>query len=197
MTTLPAPQLPNNPLPPTPDSELAGRLRTAAVALVASMLAIGSIAIGSQFVSASSPSLSTETPEDLEAEFAAWDDYDKCLSEQLGEQLGVDESVEHPSASSVTVDILSGDDSGDDFDLSIYDFGEDDGSITIVKDGDNISVTSQGDVTEIDDSSVDDLDPKFEAAHDACADRLPDGMDLGEIAPEPGESDIFNESPGE
>lgn len=266
MNTLPPPRQPNSPLPSPSVTGSSGRLRAGAIAFVASTLAIGGLVIGSQFVSANSPSLAetvdqpddndpaedsnvdenaddpaTPTidiehcffgsgamdagpfdlgdtalgdidpediddllgeildgdgaectsmiPEDLQAEFAAWDDFDKCLDDQLG----LDEGFGLGRVGSVTVDVPS----EDGFDFSIFDFGENDGSITIVKDGDNISVTTDGDVTELDEFSFGDLDQDFEAAHDACADLLPEGLDLLESTPAHGDFEIFAETPGD
>ena len=125
-------------------------------------------------------------PADLEEEFAAWAAFDECL----GEQLGIDGGFALPAIGSVTVDIPS----EDGFDFAIYDFGEGDGSITIVKNGDGVSVSTDGDVSEFDDFSLGEMDEEFEAAHEACAEFLPDGADLREPMPVPGGFEILAES---
>jgi hypothetical protein len=57
---------------------------------------------------------------------------------------------------------------------TIYDFGEGDGSITITKSGDDISVARSGDVTEFDLSALDKLWEEHAAQFDQCFELLPD-----------------------
>jgi len=128
-------------------------------------------------------------PENFGDEFAEWAAFGECVAEQLG----FDEGFGHVGTGSVTIDLPS----EDGFDFSIYDFGENDGSITIVKNGDNISVSTDGDVSELDDFSFGDLAPEFDAAHEACADLLPEGVDLDELMSLPGGFEIFADGLGE
>ena len=109
-------------------------------------------------------------PEGYEDELAAWGEFDTCLNEQLG----VDEFVGLPEAGSVTIDLSS----EDGLDFSMYNFGEGDGSITVTKSGDGVSVSTDGNVIELDDLFFAEIDEDFEAAHEACVEFLPEGAEM-------------------
>jgi hypothetical protein len=70
------------------------------------------------------------------------------------------------SSGTVTVDRADG--------PTIYDLGEGDGTITITKSGDDVSVTTSGDVTEVDLPALDDLWEEHAGQFDACIELLPD-----------------------
>lgn len=136
---------------------------------------------------------------DLDPEIAAQlEEFDACISEQLGgldvfggpEVIGEGgvippfemlEDFELPSG----VFVAAGDDTG------FYEFGDGDGAITITKSGDDITVSSDGDVNvqdfELPDFDIDDfpipeitpeqeaeIDATWENIEDACGDLLPD-----------------------
>jgi hypothetical protein len=138
---------------------------------------------------------------------AQFEEFEACISEQLGDLdvfggfdvIGEDgvippfeqlddfdfdmlEDFEIPSG----VFVEAGDDTG------FYEFGDGDGTITITKSGDDVSVSSNGDVNvqtfELPDFGLDgdfsfpeitseqkaDLDSTWEAVENACGDLLPD-----------------------
>ena len=154
---------------------------------------------------------------DLDPEIAAqFEELEACISEQLGdldvfggfdvigedgaippfdqlEDFGFDmlEGFEIPSG----VFVEAGDDTG------FYEFGDGDGTITITKSGDDVSVSSDGDVNvatfELPDFAADgdfsfpeltpeqeaeldstwgEIDSKWQAADAACGDLLPEGI---------------------
>lgn len=139
---------------------------------------------------------------DIDPEIAAqFEEFEACISEQLGdldvfgdlEVIGEGgvippfdmlEDLEFPSG----VFVEAGGDSG------FYDFGDGDGTITITKSGDDISVSSEGDVNvqefELPDFGVEgdfpipeitpeqeaEIDETLENVEDACGDLLPDGL---------------------
>jgi len=181
-----------------------------AAALTASIFLLSSGA------GATSPSLvaqpETEPAEpalidDIAADDAAWAEFDECIS-AVFEVEGID--VEMAGSSAVMVDEfdleLDGDYDDEAFEiefgpavsvmdgdnLTFADFGEGDGSITITKSGDEIAVTSDGDVnvedvdiTEFEGGFEAELmdDGEFEDLFSSCDDKLPDGVDLqGDIA---------------
>ena len=94
---------------------------------------------------------------------------------------------------SVTVVVPGGDE--DDGEFVVVDFGEGDGSVTVTKTGDDVNVETSGDAEQLDldaleaewDDTADEWEADWEersdeidAAHDACADLLPD-FDLGDV----------------
>jgi hypothetical protein len=80
------------------------------------------------------------------------------------------------SAGSVTVH-HPGDGDNNFGELSFLDFGDDDGSITISKSDGQISITTDGDVEQIDEGDLLDLKhldgAEFEGASEACESTLP------------------------
>lgn len=123
------------------------------------------------------------------AEDDAWAEFDACI-EAVFESQGIDLDDEFSDEDfGVAVSIMDGDD------VSFAEFGEADGSITITKAGDDISVTSTGDVMveEFDWKDVELLDGvEFEMLEDfddelfaeldealsGCDDQLPEGFDF-------------------
>ncbi len=246
--TFPPPD-PNQQISPTtePTTTPAGSSprRTASIVALTSGLLVGGVLVGSQFVSANTPSIaddpttsSTDDPDteapsdettesntdesdgdkadwmdlgglfDLDPEVTAqFEEFEACISEQLGgldvfggfdvigengvippfeklEDFDFDmlEGFEIPSG----VFVEAGGDTG------FYEFGDDDGTITITKSGDDVSVSSDGDVSvqtfELPDFGADgdfsfpeitpeqkaELDSTWETVENACGDLLPD-----------------------
>jgi hypothetical protein len=117
------------------------------------------------------PDVDTETIDTCDDFFAqalpideeAMAEFEACMDELGDITDGV--PVIDPSGT-VTVDGADG--------PTIYDLGEGDGTITITKSGDDISVTTSGDVTEVDLSMLDDLWEEHTAQFDACFELLPE-----------------------
>lgn len=138
------------------------------------------------------------------ADDEAWASYDECIN-QVFEDLGIEFSdVEALEADMLDGEIVGLDDFGtavsimDGEDLSFAEFGEGDGTITINKTGDEITVDTAGDVTveaidwdeaaialegdmvlegdiELNELSIDnELDNELSG----CDDKLPEGFDL-------------------
>jgi hypothetical protein len=138
---------------------------------------------------------------------AQFEEFDACISEQLGdldvfgsfdvigengvippfeklEDFGIHENFEIPS----DVIVEAGEDTG------FYEFGDGDGTITITKSGDDVNVSSDGDVNvqtfELPDFGADgdfpfpeitseqkvEIDATWEKVKDACGDLLPDDL---------------------
>ena len=91
-------------------------------------------------------------PEDAKAEAEAFQAYDDCLADAgLGDDMGAAIYVEDGETGQ-----------------SIQ-FGEDGGTVTITGDATGVSVTTDGDVSVLDDAA-------FEAAFEACDELLPDDL---------------------
>lgn len=126
--------------------------------------------------------LPQDVQDDIAADNAAFADYDACI-DGLFEDAGIDveameleggeiEAFEADFGQSVAI--------ADGEDYSWVDFGDGDGSVTITKTGDDITVTTTGDV---DVQSFDDegLDADFEAfdnALESCDNMLPEGFEF-------------------
>lgn len=135
-------------------------------------------------------------PDDFVAQVEA---YDACLAEQLPEVFGDGGLLDVPFTGwngTVTVSGPGVDDGAFADDLggfTLVEFGDGDGSVTITKTGDDISVTTSGDATTVDMSKVgdefdaawDQYGEQIKAAEQACRDLLPDigaiDVDLGEL----------------
>lgn len=146
-------------------------------------------------------------PIDVKAEFDAFEAYGQCVDEQLGgvfgDLLGEDgKPLDDVWNGSVVVENLGGD--GDEK-LSVYDFGEGDGTVVVTKSGDTLTVETSGDVTTLDHSFFEAEKDAWEAAEQACANLLPAGLDvfdmefgdlgkmLGELPFDEGMFDQFDE----
>ena len=223
--------------------------RTASIVALTSGLLVGGVLVGSQFVSANTPSVAddpatpstevadTETPDDNESarDHSEWmdlggifgldpeveaqfEEFGTCIAEQLGdgdlfggfdvlgEEVFGDDGIlpsfedfdfGRPGDFEIPAGVFveAGDDTG------FYEFGDGDGTITITKSGDDISVSTDGDVDaktfELPDFGKDgefpfpeitaeqqadldakwaDIEAKWEAADTACGDLLPDDV---------------------
>jgi hypothetical protein len=109
-------------------------------------------------------------------DFAAFED---CLTEQLGDEpFDVDAGPFGPefgpgSPANVIVDTSAGNGEGPG-DLGMYEFGEGDGTISVTKTDGEVLVDVDGDVTQLD---IGKPDAEWSAAHEACADLLPEGVE--------------------
>ncbi|MGI9644081.1 MAG: hypothetical protein ACR2O6_02070 [Ilumatobacteraceae bacterium] len=171
------------------------------MAALAAAVAVGGLVVGSQFVSADRPTIesvsaaqaqedtgdesTTEDPADdggdAPAEdpaggeaslpgFEEFEAFEQCLDDQLGDVFG---GFEAEWNGSVVVENLGG---GGEESFSLYDFGAGDGSVTVTKTGDTITVETSGDVAELDESTFEGAEAEFEAAEQACADLLPEDV---------------------
>ena len=172
----------------------------------AGVLAAGTITVGAMASAGSADSAATLQAPDASAEAVpaddgpaiddqAWKAFDACLEEQLGpdmwsklgaEEIEVDEIDVEDADWSGGVIVDSPDGSAD-----IIDFGEGDATVTIVKNGDEITVTTEGDVTveeltfddkDYDDKDSDDKDSDDKAFDDKDSDDM--AFDDVELTPE-------------
>lgn len=104
-------------------------------------------------------------PEGVQAEMAAWEAFDECL----GDAGVFDEGTSGLSAVHI--------ETGDGF--QIAEFGDTEGSVTITGTDGNLSVTSTGGVTLLDEDALDAQWGAFDEAHEACEDLLPEDLDGG------------------
>jgi hypothetical protein len=95
--------------------------------------------------------------------------FDKCMSSILGELPAFDPN------GTVTVDGSAG--------LSVYDFGDGDGKITITKSGEAISAETTGDVSAVDLGAIDDRLGEHSVELEACNELLPalPAIDMGDL----------------
>ena len=135
--------------------------------------------------------LPQEIQDEIAAEEEAWAPYEACI-DAIFEDEGIDwedaEVVEFDGEFDgeimdfgPAVSIMDGDD------VSFAEFGEGDGTITIVKSGDDISVDTEGDV-DVETIDWNDeammldgefaIDGEFDDAFSACDDQLPEGIDF-------------------
>lgn len=119
----------------------------------------------------------------------AWASYDKCLADNRIETSLDAEEFELDEAALGNGSVFV--DEGDEF--SIADFGTGDGVITIIKEGDELTVEGSGDV-EINEVTLDDeadweiegdwdleADAEWGKAFQACEGELPDDVEFGEF----------------
>jgi len=99
-------------------------------------------------------------PADVQAEMAVWDEFDQCLNDA---GVGHDEPF---GLSSVHIE------TGDGF--QVAEFGDENGSVTISGSAGNLSVTSDGGVTILDETAMDAQWEEIDAAHEACEQLLPE-----------------------
>jgi hypothetical protein len=114
-------------------------------------------------------------PDDIRAEFEKFEAYEQCLSDQLGD-LFPNGDVTDGWNGTVIVDSPDGGFG------TVLDFGDGDGTITVTKSGDQITTETSGDVTTLDEPALDaqweEQSAEWAAAHEACADRLPEGAEI-------------------
>ncbi len=114
-------------------------------------------------------------PEEILAELAAFEEYEQCLDEQLGE-LGI-EFVDEPYHGSVVVEGVD--------DVEFFDFGDGDGTVTITKVGDAITTSTDGDVTVVDldalDAEWEEHEAAWDQAHEACESLLPEDAFIDDL----------------
>lgn len=122
-------------------------------------------------------------PAEATIEMEAWDAFDTCLSEQLGDLGGPGGMFgDGVFSGSVMIDAPN----GDDVSFSSYDFGRGDGSIEVVKVGSDVSVGVTGDVITFDDEAfeaeMEAIDEAWDDADAACGELLPTGVTNLEVA---------------
>ena len=195
MTQLPPPSFPALPTPEVePPRRRRGWVIGAGIAGVG--LGIGGLVAGATALASSSGDQSASTvsadpspmviddgnlrPE-LDEFIAGAEEFGACISGQI--DLPTNDAEGGPV-------VIVGDPSGDG-ELQIIEFGDGDGSITIERSGDDLTVDTDGDITATtgDDivASLDDLFADLRAAFDACQGSLPQIPPL---------SDLFGDIPG-
>jgi len=114
-----------------------------------------------------------QLPADLQAEMAAWDDYDTCMAD-----IGYPDDAAFGGLSVVSVDTPDG--------FQSIDLGSGPATITITSDGTTVSVESTGDATVLDEAALDAQWAEFDKAASACDKFLPADalLDTGAFAPE-------------
>lgn len=147
-------------------------------------------------IDAASETCNDLLPEDVQVELAEqdaeWEAYDTCVNDAF-EAAGIDLTVEldgdidELNIDDAFVSVFTGDEE------TFAAFGDGDATITITKVGDDIAVTSSGDV-EVETLNIDDFaadleidldelapaDPELDAALAGCDDELPEGFDFDE-----------------
>ena len=103
-------------------------------------------------------------PADVQAEMAVWDEFDQCLNDA---GVGDDEAF---GLSSIHIE------TGDGF--QVAEFGDENGSVTISGTAGNLSVTSDGGVTILDEAAMDAQWEEIDAAHEACEQLLPEEFQM-------------------
>jgi hypothetical protein len=93
-------------------------------------------------------------------------EFEACMEEVVGD-------VAPPFDPSGTVSVDDGTDAP-----ALYDFGEGDGTITVTKTGDDINVTTSGDVDTLDLGALDELWAEHAEQFESCNELLPDLPDL-------------------
>jgi len=102
-----------------------------------------------------------QLPADLQAEMAAWDDYDACMAD-----IGLPDVAASGSLSVVSIDRPDG--------FQTIDLGTGPASVTITSDGTTVSVEATGDVTVVDEAALDAQWAEFDKASAACDQFLPE-----------------------
>ncbi len=195
MTQLPPPSFP---APPTPDAEPPRSRRgwVIGASIVGVGLGVGGLVVGATALASSSGDEPASTvsadalptaidsdslPPELDEFIAGAEEFGACITGQI--DLPTHDADGGPL-------VIVADPSGDG-DLQIIEFGEGDGSITIERSGDDITVDTDGDITATtgDDivASLDDLFADLGTAFEACEGSLPPIPPLG---------DIFGDIPG-
>jgi len=125
-----------------------------------------------------------QLPADLQAEMAAWDDYDACMAD-----IGFPDDAAFDSLSVVSIDTPDG--------FQSIDLGSGPATVTITSDGTTVSVESTGDATVLDEAALDAQWAEFDKAAAACDRFLPADAQLGagEFAPSTPDRATFGESP--
>ncbi len=139
-------------------------------------------------------------PDEVRAEIEQFAAFDACVDGQLGDLMvegdeddgdGSDGSDFGDAFGHGTVIVEAG--QGDE--VAFYDFGSGDGTITVTKQGDDVTVVVDGDVTTVDlealEAEWEAEEAAWEAAMDGCGDLLPDGA--GELFDDEMIDDEFDE----
>lgn len=109
-------------------------------------------------------------PEDIRAEMAAFEEFDVCLAEQLGD-------LDGPAVGTVGFGTVVHVETPGGFEM--IEFGEADGTVTITGNAEGVTVSTDGDVTVIDEAAMEAEWAEFDAAHEACEQLLPDDLFFG------------------
>ncbi len=197
MTQLPPPSLPGPHPDPAPDDATPSSRRRWAIGagiagsgLAVAAIVAGTTAIASSGSSADAPTAvateavptverdgSDELPPELDEFITGAEQFGQCLAEQL--DLPTDGAM-HGGSGTVIVTDPNGEG-----ELTIIEFGEGDGSVTVERSGDDITVDSDGDVTVTDGedimSNLDDFFADAGTAFEACRDQLPELPPLDDV----------------
>jgi len=117
-----------------------------------------------------------QLPADLQAEMAAWDEYDTCMAD-----IGYPDDAAFGGPSMVSVDTPDG--------FQSIDLGSGPATVTITSDGTTVSVESTGDATVLDEAALDAQWAEFDKAASACDKFLPEDALLDPAVVAPGSLD--------
>ena len=137
----------------------------------------GPTAVATEAVPAVENDGTGQVPPEFEEFVAGAEQFAECLQGEL-------DLPTEPGQGGGSGTVIVGDPSGDGS-LTIIEFGEGDGSVTVERSGDDITVESDGDVTVTDGedivSSLDELFSDAGAAFEACQDALPELPPVDEV----------------
>ena len=113
----------------------------------------------------------THLPDEIQEGMAAFEAFDRCLEEQLGEgALSFDGGFGF-SGTAVHVEGPDG--------FEMHEFGENPGTVTITGTADGVVVETDGDITSSTEADLEAEWERFDEAHEACEQHLPEGGVFG------------------